>query len=172
MHFHPIKLFLALLLISTLVGCAAPAPATFLPIAFDEAEYAALPTSGTGTVRGQVFAKTVGGDIKKGAGENVVIFPATKYGGQRYREQVLGGKLAATTPDSRYNKNVFVKTTDSEGRFEFNGVPPGRYYIFSRVTWSIFEPNRFGPIERVQGGRVAREIEVQNANITEAILNW
>jgi hypothetical protein len=167
----PIKKFATLSMIAALVGCAAPPPATFSPLAFDEAEYAALPTSGTGIIRGQVFAKTVGGDIKKGAGENVVIFPATKYGTQRYQEQVLGGKLAASTPDSRYNKNVFVKTSDGDGKFEFNEIPPGQYYIFSQVTWSIFEPNQFGPIERVQGGRVAREIEVKNGGVTEAILN-
>ena len=169
--FNSVKACAALSLIAALVGCAAPPPATFSPFAFDEADYAALPTSGTGIIRGQVFSKTVGGDIKKGAGENVVIFPATKYGTQRYQEQVLGGKLADSAPDSRYSKNVFVKISDGDGKFEFTEIPPGKYYIVSRVTWSIFEPNQFGPIERIQGGKVAREIEVKNGSVTEAILN-
>jgi len=166
-----LKIGLVLAFIGAVAGCAAPRIATYSPLPFDEAEYAALPKTGSGIVRGQVFAKTVGGDVKKGAGENVVLFPATKYGDQRYYEQVLGGKLLSDPEDPRYVKYVIVKTADVDGRFEFKGVPAGPYYVLSNVSWSYFESNKFGPIERKQGGQVVRKIVVKDGEVVDAILN-
>ena len=153
-------------------GCATRGPETFEPLPFDEAEYAALSKKGTGTVRGQVFATTAGGDVKKGAGRNVVMFPATRYGNLRYQEQVIGGKLLSRAEDARYKDYVLLKVTDGEGRFELLNVPPGHYYVLSDVTWIVMEPNKFGAIERTQGGKVVRKIEVKNEVTTDAILNF
>lgn len=151
-----------------MTGCIRHHVATFVPLPFDEAEYASLPTTGTGTVRGQVFAKTVGGDVVFGAGNNVVMIPATAYGTQRYREQVIAGKLLSQPEDPRFAKYVKSTVADGEGRFTFQNVPPGRYYVFSHVTWEAYATNRY--VTDTQGGRVSREIEVQDDQETAAIL--
>lgn len=168
------KAAIASVLLGQLAGCSISPPVypRFTPLPFDAVEYAALPTTGTGVVRGQVFATTVGGDVKKGAGESVVMFPATKYGDQRYYEQVIHGKYAAVPEDSRYQLYVLKKTTDGDGRFEFRDVPPGKWYIVSNVRWSIFEPGSYGPVERKQGGSVSDTIYVRNGAVTDAILSY
>lgn len=155
-----------LVAILTVAGCATPRP-TWTPMPFDEVEYAALAKEGTGTLRGQVFAKTRGGDVKKGAGNLVVLLPATKYGDQRYQEEFISNKLAAVGEDPRYVKYAKTKTTDGDGKFEFTNLPPGKYYLLSHITWE--SPSTSGGTE-LQGGRVFGKFEVKNGAATDAIL--
>lgn len=134
---------------------------------FDDVEYSALAKEGTGVLRGQVFAKTRGGEVKKGAGNPVVMLPATKYGDQRYQEEFIRNKASTHNEDPRYVQYSRTKITDGEGKFEFTNVPPGKYYLISHVTWE--SPSSSGGLE-LQGGRVLGKFEVKNGVVTDAML--
>lgn len=157
--------FVVFFMTQLLVGCISTQPRQinmFTPLPFDEMEYSALPKVGTGVLKGQVFAKTVGGSVVRGAGNNVVLFPATRYGNQRYDFQVLRGMPADSAEDPRYIQFVRSTMTDADGRFTFNNVPPGKYYVISSVTW---EASGY-----VQGGAVHSPVNITNDVITEVFL--
>jgi len=143
------------------------------PRPFDESEYQALRKTGTGTIRGQVFAKTRGGDVKKGAGNIVRLIPATQFGNQWFTEAYVKQKQARFAPDSRYAAYEIEKITDGDGRFEFKDVPQGTYYVHSTITWETVSSNPY--MRRLnlldtQGGDVVKLVTVLDEKTTEVML--
>lgn len=152
---------------AVLAGCAVPVQQkTYDPLPFNAAEYEALPTTGTGVVRGQVFLKTRGGDVKKGAGSPVVLTPATSISEQTYREGYLGGKRPSSKGGGETEKYWRRSTADAEGRFEFRDVPPGKFFVLSEVVWEA--PTQFGLAK--QGGLIVMPVQIENDKAVEVIV--
>ena len=78
-----------------LSACATTSDPGFTPLSYSEAEYAPFIGRGTASLRGQAFLKTKGGDVKKGAGNEIYLMPATDFGRQRVREEFVGGRGSA-----------------------------------------------------------------------------
>ncbi|RAU39285.1 hypothetical protein [Pseudomonas sp. RIT411] len=154
-------LTLALALTAGCVSKPAPQPR----IAFPVAEYNALPKEGTGVVEGQAFMKTVGGDVKFGAGSEVTLNPITSYSEQWYRHYYeLRSPLQAA--DTRQDSYILTTQADGSGNFKFTDVPPGRYFVTSTVRWQA--PSQFGLTN--QGGWLTNRITVSNGKTTRVML--
>jgi hypothetical protein len=167
------KKFIVIVASLLLAACVTqPVQLTWTPIDFDEAEYAALQTVGTGVVRGSLFGRTVGGDVKLGAGQVVRLFPATKYTQQRYREQWIGGRMATKSEDPRYIKYVRETTVGVDGKFEFRSIPPGEYFAVSTVYWTAITRTTYGPISETQGGLVVKRFVVANDQTADVVLAY
>ncbi|WP_312949250.1 hypothetical protein [Superficieibacter sp.] len=137
------KKIVALLIFSvSLSGCVSPQPyqsqaerpkQTVKRPSFPVDEYLALPKKGTGVVKGELFGVTRGGDVKIGAGAEIITRPYTSY--------------LKNTPSYDYNTQALEpfdkrmlaydrKTrTDAQGKFEFDNLPPGKYTIFGMFSW-------------------------------------
>ena len=146
---------------------------SWTPIAFDDAEYSSLKRSGNNTIRGQVFAKTRGGDVKKGAGNPVRLIPVTKYTEQWYTEQHMRGKRPTSPPDPRYASYDTEVVTDADGRFEFSDLPAGDYYVISNVTWETVSTNpymqKLGLLD-TQGGAMSKRVTLIDGKKSEVML--
>ncbi len=158
------KLLTALILAVGVTGCVQVQPPV-QRLSYDAAEFSKIAKTGTGIVRGQAFLKTRGGDVKKAAGEPVTLNPKTSLSDQWYSVFYLG-RRPLTDPDQRYASHIIETTADGDGKFEFKGVPPGDYYLVSRVSWEAH--NGYG-ISR-QGGIIAKPITVVNGQEYNYIL--
>lgn len=152
----------AVLVLGVLSGCAQQRTVSLG--AFPEAEYKALAKEGTGVVKGQIFLKTVGGDVKYGAGVEVSLIPVTSYSAPAWQAYQAGAKL--TTPDPRVREYSILTQSDGTGNFEFRDVPPGRYYVGGEVIWQI--PTQLG-LSR-QGGWVMNQVTAKNGFESKVIV--
>ncbi|WP_240349681.1 hypothetical protein [Pseudomonas putida] len=146
-----------------LSGCAGQPPLQRPP--FPVEEYQKLVLDGAGTVSGQVFMKTVGGDVKYGAGSEVALFPVTSYSNFWYQNGYLQSKPIVPS-DERQKKYMKVTQADGNGNFKFTNVAPGDYYVSSMVVWQA--PTQFGLA--TQGGYVAKPIAVDEKTEARVML--
>ncbi|WP_240043576.1 hypothetical protein [Pseudomonas rhizoryzae] len=158
-----IRLTVAALALAALGGCVAVQPQA--RSLFPAAEYSYLPKTGTGSVRGQVFMRTVGGDVKYGAGSNVELTPVTSYTEEWYNASFVR-KVPIAAPDSRLLSYIRNKRADGTGSFKFTDLPPGEYFVVSEVRWQA--PTQFGLAP--QGGFIATRVTVENDKESEVIV--
>ena len=122
------------LVIGSLPSCAtAPKDVTHL---FRESDFEWSKKPGTGSIKGQAFARTNGGEVRSCAGLQVVLVPSTPYTDALDAAASEGTQQFATHPEAfdRYRR---LSRGDSVGGFEFDKLPAGAWYIECRLTWLI-----------------------------------
>lgn len=131
---------------------------------FPVSEYAALRTEGTAVVTGQVFMRTLGGDVKFGAGSEVVLIPATSYTESLYQAFITDRPIAEPDPRAKaYSKRT---RADGSGYFKIMNVPAGKYYLSSKVEWQA--PTQYGMTP--QGGYLLEPVTVPDGEEINVIL--
>jgi hypothetical protein len=151
-----------------LSACAtAPQPRAVERLAFNEAEFAALPKIGTASVKGQIFARQRGGGVIKGAGSEIYLNPVTSLSQQWFDEAMKGNEMAGDA-DPRYLVAGRTAFADADGRFEFNNLPPGDYFVTGMIQWEA--PTQFGVAR--QGGRVINKVTAENGKTANVLLGW
>ena len=133
-------------------------------------EYEKIQTDGRFEISGQAFMKTRGGEVKVAAGETVVLSPVTSYSKQFFDFYIRGKKERFQELGSNVDSRIydFIKTSiaDAEGRFRFQGVKEGHYFLYTKVFWEV--PTSSG-LHR-EGGYLGKEVVIPNENQSEIIL--
>lgn len=104
---------------------------------FNEDDLAPYAGKGNSSIVGEAFLRTRGGNVKKGAGETVWLVPSVAYTSEYVNKEVLPGQKLTPPLDKRVYKYMRTTKADSEGRFRFDQIQPGEYYVYALIMWSI-----------------------------------
>lgn len=157
--------------IAALYGCVS---VTKVPVTapFIASEAMHILDEGPHTVAGQSFMRTMGGEVRTCAGYEVSLFPATSYAAERmrimYGSDTAGIRTASlvrkepSTTDPEYMRLSRNTKCDANGRFSFEKVASGSYFIVTAVIWSTGQP-----YSAPQGGYQMRRITAgpESANL-------
>jgi len=152
-----------------LQGCAAGLPVTFDPV---PAQY--VLETGPNEISGRVATVSEGGYTRTCEDSGVSLLPVTPYwtawaiatfgsDGQRYAPRIAIQSVAIDETAREISRHT---DCDSSGRFLFEGVADGKYYVFSTIFWLLrWQQN---------GGGFLQEVEVRGGqNLTLSMIkDW
>lgn len=122
-----------------LSACIVREPAT---VAFSVEEAAFIKKPGTGIITGHAFRTKPSGAVVNAAGQVVTLVPATGFARERFANLYGGSKYvphhAYPLPDEvdpAYAEYTRTTKAESNGRFVFENVPPGSYFVTTQVLW-------------------------------------
>lgn len=150
-----------------LTGCGDPVPFPQWnnPSEVLEAEYAPFLVNGNSALAGQVSAPSQYGWKPNTEGLMVTLDPATSTGIDWYQRAGKSFTYGAHTPLSpNFHKARRTAVTDAEGRFTFSGLPPGKYYACTDITWT---PKNY---RTRQGERLSHLVEIAPGRTAEVTL--
>lgn len=156
-------------IVTLLAGCG-PTKVQ-LSNAFNPAEVAFATRPGTGQIVGQAFLKTLGGDVKTAAGNAVVLVPAGSYARERMNAIYGGGNCSRKAvdfgpPDPGFERSVRSTTADGEGRFRFDNLSAGPYFVATTISWMA--PTELGL--STQGCKVLKLVDLAEGQKADVIL--
>jgi hypothetical protein len=127
-----------LALSACLLACAKPD----VDVPFDPSAAAFIHAPGKGKIAGHAFFRSEKGSVIYAAGEYVYLIPATPYTDARFasffgeRKYLKAMRLfIRMESDPEYQKFTRNTKAEADGRFTFENVAPGTYYIWTQATW-------------------------------------
>ncbi len=133
---------------------------------FISLEYDAYRASGTGSVSGQAFLRTRGGEVKFGAGSMIHLVPVTSYSFEWVDREVIGGE-SLEGRDARAEFFHWTVRADGFGEFQIDELPAGEYFVAGEVRWEIRGAGgEFYPA----GGWAHARVKVRDGKTTRAVL--
>jgi hypothetical protein len=128
------------LIIPVAVGIAATATLAEEP-AFDPKAAAFIHKEGKAKIEGHAFVRRPDNAVENAVGQTVRLIPVTPYSEARFA-QFYGGKrflpawqIPKIEADPEYASYTRTTTSESNGRFRFENVAPGKYYIATQIMW-------------------------------------
>lgn len=148
-----------------LSSCAGMLPPVKRNVAFSEEMFAPSLAKGTATISGQAFLKTRSGEVKFGAGNEVVCVPVNEYTNETQMRGVVNGENLESPPPAyfKYRRTVIA---DGNGNFEFKELPAGEYYVSCIIRWEY--ATQYGAMPT--GGVASAKVKVADGESVKVIV--
>lgn len=165
------KVFSAIALAAILAGCAVTKPPVALTTRFDVQQAQEMVRPGVNIISGSALIRQNGGGVVTCAGLPILLVPNTAYASERmsviYRNAERGfvavsNGITFTPDDPAYMKNTRTTVCDAQGKFAFNDVADGRFFVLSNIVWNVGGP---------QGGTVMQAVAVSGGQAREIVLS-
>ena len=101
---------------------------------FIESEYAPYEGEGSSTICGQALLRTMAGATISGSPTEVQLTLRTTYSTEWYTKSLLKEQHLSEA-DRRTFQYTRTTKADSDGKFCFNNIPAGSYYLTSEIIW-------------------------------------
>lgn len=101
-----------------------------------------------------------------------MLIPRTAYADEMVRSVFKGGNYQPSPPDiedidPRFKSMTRRTVANGEGRFEFDELPNGEYYILVPVEWQV--PSGMYRSER-QGGLLVEKVALPRRSASEIVI--
>lgn len=163
-----------------LVGCYVPPaqePETVrLQTPFQPDTVAWAREEGANRIEGTALLRTRGGEARTCAALDVGLIPWSRHAGERMAHLYgslkggflpVGGGLRWAKDDQAFYETVRRAKCDAEGRFEFEALPDGDWFVEAVVTWEV---PRAGFVGGPQGGTLMQRVKVQGGQTEKVVL--
>ena len=147
----------------------APKPLFQLQTPFSTDGFAWSKAQGTGVIAGQASLVAQGGFIQYPGDKPVILVPRNAYTDEIVTASRMPGffnKFSDVEKHQDYFQFRRVVKPDAEGRFRFENLPAGEWYIASTVLW--FTRDQFGVVT-VHGGNVWGLITLGDGEIRDKL---
>jgi len=109
--------------------------------AFDANEASFIKKPGKTSIHGHAFWRDDKGGTINAAGEIIRLVPATRYARERFASLYKGQRslpadqIPRVDVDPQYAEFTRTTRAESTGRFEFDNVAPGEYFVTAQVRY-------------------------------------
>jgi hypothetical protein len=152
-----------------LAACAGGTPSA----KFDPSEAEIIRRPGTGSISGQASLTMAGGEVRYAAGNQVLLVPVTAY----FRETITqygtsrcsAERFRLKNPDVRAVQYIRSTRADGEGRFRFDRLAGGDYYVGTYVKLASVPTS--GGAAAPQGCLLYEQVTVSDGQESKVILS-
>jgi hypothetical protein len=148
---------------------------------FDPEEIAWANRRGNNKIAGTALLRTVGGEVRTCAAYPATLTPASGYAAERMNylygntrkgyNPIDGGKnvvFVHACAECASDEKEYVRTTreticDAQGKFEFEDIPNGVYFLTVPVVWQVTPYSR-------EGGYLMQRVRVEAGRTEKVVL--